>query len=103
MKTSGYTGQPQKGIIMRLIQEHILRKVNGNVVLVPLSDTETDFNGMIALNHTGEFVCRMLKQDTDRDSVVAALAQEYGIEPGQVEADVDRFLSVLDSCHMLIR
>ena len=88
---------------MRLIQDHILRKVNGNVVLVPLSDTETDFNGMIALNHTGEFVCRMLKQDTDRDSVVAALAQEYGMEPGQVEADVDSFLSVLDSCHMLIR
>ena len=88
---------------MRLIQDHILRKVNGNVLLVPLSDTETDFNGMISLNHTGEFVCRMLEQDTDRDSLVAALAQEYGIEPGQVEADVDSFLSVLDSCHMLIR
>ena len=88
---------------MRLIQDHILRKVNGNVVLVPLSNNETDFNGMISLNHTGEFVCRMLKQDTDRDSVVAALAQEYGMEPGQVEADVDSFLSVLDSCHMLIR
>ena len=88
---------------MRLIQDHILRKVNGNVVLVPLSEKETDFNGMIALNHTGEFVCRMLEQDTDRDSLVAALAQEYGIEPGQVEADVDSFLSVLDSCHMLIR
>ena len=41
---------------MRLIQDHILRKVNGNVLLVPLSDTETDFNGMISLNHTGEFV-----------------------------------------------
>ena len=88
---------------MRLIQDHILRKVNGNVLLVPLSDTETDFNGMISLNHTGEFVCRMLKQDADRDSLVAALAQEYGMEPGQVEADVDSFLSVLDSCHMLIR
>ena len=88
---------------MRLIQDHILRKVNGNVLLVPLSDTETDFNGMISLNHTGEFVCRMLEQDTDRDSLVAALAQEYGMEPGQVEADVDSFLSVLDSCHMLIR
>ena len=45
----------------------------------------------------------MLEQDTDRDSLVAALAQEYGMEPGQVESDVDSFLSVLDSCHMLIR
>ena len=88
---------------MRLIQDHILRNVNGNVVLVPLSGNETDFSGMISLNHTGEFVCRMLKQDTGRDSLVAALAQEYGMEPGQVEADVDSFLSVLDSCHMLIR
>ena len=88
---------------MRLIEDHILRKVHGNVVLVPLSDRETDFNGMIALNHTGEFVCRMLQQDTDRDSLIEGLAQEYGMELEQVAADVDAFLSELDSCHMLIR
>ena len=90
-------------ISMRLIEDHILRKVHGNVVLVPLSDRETDFNGMIALNHTGEFVCRMLQQDTDRDSLIAGLTQEYGMELEQVAADVDAFLSELDSCHMLIR
>ena len=88
---------------MRLIEDHILRKVHGNVVLVPLSDRETDFNGMIALNHTGEFVCRMLQQDTDRDSLISGLTQEYGMELEQVAADVDAFLSELDSCHMLIR
>ena len=88
---------------MRLIEDHILRKVHGNVVLVPLSDRETDFNGMIALNHTGEFVCRMLQQDTDRDSLIEGLAKEYGMEPEQVAADMDAFLSELDSCHMLIR
>ena len=88
---------------MRLIEDHILRKVHGNVVLVPLSDRETDFNGMIALNHTGEFVCRVLQQDTDRDSLIAGLTQEYGMELEQVAADVDAFLSELDSCHMLIR
>ena len=88
---------------MRLIEDHILRKVHGNVVLVPLSDRETDFNGMIALNHTGEFVCRTLQQDTDRDSLIAGLTQEYGMELEQVAADVDAFLSELDSCHMLIR
>ena len=88
---------------MRLIEDHILRKVNGNVVLVPLSDRETDFKGMIVLNHTGEFVCRMLEKDTDRNSLVESLAQEYAIAPEQVEADVDAFLSELDACHMLIR
>lgn len=87
---------------MRLIKDHILRNVHGNVVLVPLSDDETDFRGMIVLNHTGEFICRMLQQDIDRDSLIAELAQEYKIEPEQVETDVDTFLSELDSCHMLI-
>ena len=88
---------------MRLIEDHILRNVNGNVVLIPLSECETDFKGMIVLNHTGEFVCRMLEQDTDRGSLIAELAQEYGIKPKQVEADVDAFLAELDSCHMLVR
>ena len=88
---------------MRLIEDHILRKVHGNVVLMPLSDRETDFNGMIALNQTGEFVCRMLQRETDNDSLVAGLAQEYEMKPEQVEADVEAFLSELDSCHMLIR
>lgn len=88
---------------MRLIEDHILRNVNGNVVLIPLSERETDFKGMIVLNHTGEFVCRMLQQETDRDCLVAGLAQEYETKPELVEDDVDAFLSELDSCHMLIR
>ena len=88
---------------MRLIEDHILRKVHGNVVLVPLSDRETDFNGMIALNHTGEFVCRMLQQDTNRERLIEGLALEYEMKPEQVAADVDAFLAELDSCHMLIR
>lgn len=88
---------------MRLIEDHILRKVHDNVVLVPISDSETDFRGMIVLNHTGEFLCRMLQQDIDRDSLIGSLAQEYEMEPEQVEADVDTFLAELDSCHMLIR
>ena len=88
---------------MRLIEDHILRRVHGNVVLVPLSDNETDFKGMIALNHSGEFVCRMLQQDTNRERLIEGLALEYEMKPEQVAADLDAFLSDLDACHILIR
>lgn len=88
---------------MRLIEDHILRKIHENVVLVPISDSETDFKGMIVLNHTGEFLCRMLQKDTDRASLITGLVQEYETKPEMVEADVDAFLAELDSCHMLIR
>ena len=88
---------------MRLIEDHILRRVHGNVVLVPLSDNETDFKGMIVLNHSGEFVCRMLQQDTNRERLIEGLAQEYEMKPEQVAADLYAFLSELDACHILIR
>lgn len=88
---------------MRLINDHILKNVHGNVVLVPLSDCETDFNGMIVLNHSAELVCRMLQHDMDREGLIAGLAMEYDIEPERVAADVDAFLSELDACHLLIR
>ena len=88
---------------MRLIEDHILRRVHGNVVLVPLSDNETDFKGMIVLNHSGEFVCRMLQQDTNRERLIEGLALEYEMKSEQVAADLDAFLSELDACHILIR
>ena len=88
---------------MRLIEDHILRRVHVNVVLVPLSDNETDFKGMIVLNHSGEFVCRMLQQDTNRERLIEGLALEYEMKPEQVAAELDAFLSELDACHILIR
>ena len=87
---------------MRLIKDHILRTVHGKVVLMPFSADETDFHGMIVLNHTGEFLCRMLRQETDRTRLTAALAQEYGMEPEQIQSDVDAFLQELSDCHMLL-
>lgn len=87
---------------MHLIDGHILRQVRGNTVLVPPPEKEIGFNGMISLNHTGAFVCKLLCEDIDRHSIVCALAKQYGVETNSVEADVDEFLSVLSSCNMLV-
>ena len=86
---------------MRLIDGHILRRVHGNTVLVPPPEKDIGFNGMIALNHTGEFVCKMLSEETDKESIVTALAQEYGVETDVVRADLDAFLFELYSCNMI--
>lgn len=86
---------------MRLIKNHILKRVHGNTVLVPPPEMDIGFNGMIVLNHTGEFVCKMLRDETDRESIALALAHEYGVEPDSVKADLDAFLSELSSCNML--
>ena len=86
---------------MHLIEDHILRKVHGNTVLVPPPERNIGFNGMIVLNSTGEFVCRMLAKDTDIESIAAALSREYEVEPDAARSDLEVFLSELRSCNML--
>lgn len=88
---------------MHLIEDHILRQVHGKTVLVPLSGRETDFNGMLVLNHTAAFICRLLKKDMDVEQIVEKLSVEYGIQPETVEGDVRRFLKELEDCHVLMR
>lgn len=88
---------------MHLIEDHILRQVHGKTVLVPLSDRKTDFNGMLVLNHTAAFICRLLKKDMDVKQIVEKLSVEYGIQPEAVEGDVRRFLKELEDCHVLMR
>lgn len=87
---------------MQLIKDHILRKVGKNIVLVPFSSRETDFDGMIVLNQTGEFICRKLEQDISREELIRNLAEEYDENIETVEKDTDVFLAQLAECHMLI-
>lgn len=86
---------------MRLVNGHILRRVHGKTVLLPSPEKDIGFNGMITLNHTGEFVCKMLKEETDRESIVFALSQEYGVDADVARKDLDVFLSDLYSCNMI--
>lgn len=86
---------------MRLIDGHILRQVHGNTVLIPPPEKNIGFNGMVVLNRTGEFVCKMLKENTDKESIVVALAQEYDVDTDVAREDLDRFLSELYSCNMI--
>lgn len=87
---------------MRLINDSIVRTIRGKTVLVPLPGNETDFTGMIALNETGGFLCRLLQQPTTRDALAAALVREYAVEAPQAQEDVDDFLRRLEECRLLV-
>lgn len=86
---------------MRLIKGHILRRVHGNTMLVPPPERDIGFNGIISLNHTGEFVCKCLSEETTAEKLCEALAEEYGIESDAARADIEAFLAELRSCNMI--
>ena len=88
---------------MHLIKDHVIRKIKNDMVLVPLSNKETDFNGMILLNHTAEFICRKLKTEIREEELIKELANTYQKQPEEVTKDVRRFLEELDQYHMLIK
>ena len=74
---------------MKIKEGFVLRNVADSVVVVPVSGSNVDFNGMITLNATGGFLWKQLETDKTREQLVEALMGEYGID----EAD---FLTRLD-------
>ena len=50
------------------------------------------FNGMIVLNHSREFICRVLASDIDRGRLIEALVKEYDVDASGIASDVDSFL-----------
>lgn len=75
----------------------VLREIDGETVLLDLAGS-----AYFAINRTGTFLLRLLKDEQDRPSLVAALAQEFGIGTGQAEADTDAFLAKLREQDLLL-
>ena len=86
---------------MKIKNDFILRKVAGSYVVVPVGKLTLDFNGIINLNETGAFLFEILQQGAEREDLVARLLDEYEVERGRAEADVDKFLAAVKDANVL--
>ena len=82
---------------MKLKNDFILRKIAEKWVILPLSDRDGDFSGMMTLNETGLMLWKLLEDGAERTALCKALCDRYGITPEQANADTDRFLAKLES------
>lgn len=86
---------------MKRNESYILRKFAGECMLVPTGKATQDFNGMITLNETAEFVWNHIDEVTDLDQLVELMLEQYDAEPDVAKRDVEALVSEMIASGMV--
>jgi len=74
----------------------LFQEVDGESVLLSL-----DKGCYYGLDELGTRIWKLIDRDLDSDRVVAAIVEEYEVEPEQARRDLDAFLSDLEQSGLI--
>ncbi len=80
---------------MKLKKDFILREIMGDVVLVPINQSTSQFNGLITVNELGKFIWENLEKVQDENDLLQLILDEYEVDRDIAKKDLDEFLQVL--------
>ena len=78
---------------MKLKKKFLTREILGEIVLVPIGQSDESFNGMITMNSIGKFIWDNIEKD--HDEILFLILNEYEVEKSVAEKDLDEFLDKL--------
>ena len=84
---------------MKLACKFVINNVAGDNIAVPVG-SDGSFRGYIKVNETGKDIFELLKEDTDRETVIEKIAKMY--PDAKKEDIVDLVLGKLSSAGLLI-
>lgn len=80
---------------MKLKKDFILREIMGDVVLVPINQSTSQFNGLITVNELGKFIWENFEKVQDENDLLQLILDEYEVDRDVAKKDLDEFLQVL--------
>lgn len=86
---------------MKRIKEYIKRNIAGEIVLVPTGQTAEDFNGMLTLTESGEFIWEHIEETRSFNHLVELILEEYDIDKETAAQDTSAFLMQLLQAGMI--
>lgn len=86
---------------MKIDKEFVLREIAGDYILVPVGDTALHFNGLITVNEVGAFLWEKLQSETNRETLIQSVLDEYEVDEVTVTRDVDEFLGQLTQAEII--
>ena len=86
---------------MKLKYEFVVRNIMDEYILVPVGEAALKFAGMITTSEVGAFLIDLLKSDTDKNSLIQRVIEEYEVEEQQASDDVEEFLDQLQKLNLL--
>ncbi len=78
---------------MKLKKEFVTYDTDGKQIMVSV-DTKR-FSGMVKSNETAAFIINCLKEETDADSIVEKMLQEYDAPREVIAKDVQKVIDTL--------
>ena len=67
----------------------VSRVIAGETLIIPVRKGVGDLASIYSLNQVATFIWQAIQQPRHREEIVVAIAQEFAIEPHQVERDVE--------------
>ena len=81
---------------MKLKDGFVLREIDNEYMVVPVSEMAEKIHGIINLSETGAFLWKLLNTDQEEEQLVAAVLAEYEVEEETVRQDVRAFVDGLE-------
>lgn len=85
---------------MKIKSGYIVRPVAGSYVVVATGEKTVDFNGIMTLNETGNFLWEKLIDGATKEELVEAMLAEYDVDADTATADIERFLTKLEEADL---
>ena len=75
----------------------VFRQIAGEFVLVPIRHDVADLEAVYSLGGVGARIWELLDGKRDGHAILAQIAQEYDVSPGQAQIDLIEFLGELEA------
>ncbi|MEE8348309.1 MAG: PqqD family protein [Acidobacteriota bacterium] len=76
-------------------REVITRRIEGQMVFVPVKSGSVDLDFLYSSNETGAMIWEWIDGLKNVDQIVDAVSREFEVSPGQAARDVVEFVSAL--------
>jgi coenzyme PQQ synthesis protein D (PqqD) len=76
-------------------QEVVARKIQGELVIVPIRSGVGELNSLYTLNEVGSVLWEFMNERHTVGEMVERVCQEFEVTAGQAKQDIDEFLSSL--------
>lgn len=86
---------------MKRTKEFIKRNIAGEIVLVPSGQTAREFNGMVTLTETGEFIWEHIEEAESFNHLVLLILEEYEVDKDTASQDAAGFIMLLLQAGMI--
>ncbi len=86
---------------MKLRGEFVVRQVMEETVAIPVGQSALELNGMILLNDVSKLIWEQLEQETELETIVAAVTDAFEVSDQEAKEDIQEFLDKLRKMRML--